>query len=802
MTVFSRLLAAFKPRKKIMVAALGACLITALFLLRDMEMAENIDSMLPDDDSIVAEDLRLLSKAPFLSSVLVVIEAGPETSRENLMLAARDIQKATGPPWFKDVSVELQQPLTGRFFEQLLEILPSLITMDDLERIDSLLTPESVYHSLEEMRLELSGLQGLGMKKIIQSDPLGLRFLAMEKFKALDFFGMDSMPNLSATGVFTGPYGKSALLILDPEAAVTDSRESEKMLEHLESILSDILPQDSSAYIISGHSYAVANAQIIRQDLVVVFSVSFLGILAVFLIFLRVWQGVLVYVIPLAAILGGTAAAVLTNSVVSGITIGFGAVLMGISVDYGLHVFFAMKRGTSPGKSLDRVSRPIMFCWLTTCGVFSLLLLSGIPGQRQLALFTVAGLTTAVFLALIVLPVFISKQTLRPERPFQPGLITHSLKRRTVAITIFFALMLGAIFCWPHIRFEGHLQALSVVPKELAKAEEKISSSWGDARGMAMIFTKGPDLDSALARAGSVYDFLVGKLPDQKIVSIAPLLPPEQKQVASIHLWNEFWDDRTAHIKEIVASKGQELGFTPDALVPFIEYLEAKPEKVTLEDLKAIGLKDLADILILRDGGEIAIVTLFPDNPEILSLLSENQDILPEAIMESMLVSQQRIGLEIASALREDMLRFLVMAGIMVTVLVLLLFRSPEQAFVALVPALAGLAAVVTGAAVLNLEFNLYSMAATFLVLGLGVDYGIFMASRSYEHEALGTRQAILASGLTTLVGFGALVLASHPALRSIGLTVLLGIAAAIPAALYVIPALNRYPDSSAKDLN
>jgi len=52
------------------------------------------------------------------------------------------------------------------------------------------------------------------------------------------------------------------------------------------------------------------------------------------------------------------------------------------------------------------------------------------------------------------------------------------------------------------------------------------------------------------------------------------------------------------------------------------------------------------------------------------------------------------------------------------------------------------------------------------------------------------TEKAVFVSGLTTLAGFGALVMARHPALHSIGVTVLLGIGAAIPSALFVIPAL------------
>ena len=47
-----------------------------------------------------------------------------------------------------------------------------------------------------------------------------------------------------------------------------------------------------------------------------------------------------------------------------------------------------------------------------------------------------------------------------------------------------------------------------------------------------------------------------------------------------------------------------------------------------------------------------------------------------------------------------------------------------------------------------------------------------------------------MVSGLTAMAGFGALILARHPAMHSIGIAVMLGIGAATPATLFVIPAL------------
>ena len=92
----------------------------------------------------------------------------------------------------------------------------------------------------------------------------------------------------------------------------------------------------------------------------------------------------------------------------------------------------------------------------------------------------------------------------------------------------------------------------------------------------------------------------------------------------------------------------------------------------------------------------------------------------------------------------------------------------------------------------LGMAFNLINVIAAILIIGLGVDYGIFMVNKLSNGTGRSTERAVCVSGLTTLAGFGALVLARHPALHSIGVTVLLGITAAVPSALLVIPALSR----------
>jgi predicted RND superfamily exporter protein len=103
---------------------------------------------------------------------------------------------------------------------------------------------------------------------------------------------------------------------------------------------------------------------------------------------------------------------------------------------------------------------------------------------------------------------------------------------------------------------------------------------------------------------------------------------------------------------------------------------------------------------------------------------------------------------------------------------------------------------------VLGIGFNLFNIVAAILIIGLGVDYGIFMVTKITHRLDLATQRAVFVSGLTTLAGFGALITARHPALHSIGLSVIVGISAAIAAALLVIPAIYRINDKPSLGLS
>jgi predicted exporter len=74
----------------------------------------------------------------------------------------------------------------------------------------------------------------------------------------------------------------------------------------------------------------------------------------------------------------------------------------------------------------------------------------------------------------------------------------------------------------------------------------------------------------------------------------------------------------------------------------------------------------------------------------------------------------------------------------------------------------------------LGVPFNLFTLLALWLVLGLGIDYGIFL-----HHGRASRPTAILSvtlSACTTLIAFGLLAFSATPFIRSIGTTLLVTI--------------------------
>jgi predicted RND superfamily exporter protein len=125
----------------------------------------------------------------------------------------------------------------------------------------------------------------------------------------------------------------------------------------------------------------------------------------------------------------------------------------------------------------------------------------------------------------------------------------------------------------------------------------------------------------------------------------------------------------------------------------------------------------------------------------------------------------------------------------------LLLFRRLKPTLLALVPILVGGLWTTIGMACLDLQFNMANLIILPLFLGIAVDNGIHLVHRTLEAPeaatsplARSTGKAIVLTSLTSMVGFGSLMVARHFGVFSLGVLAALAIGCALIATLIALP--------------
>jgi hypothetical protein len=124
-------------------------------------------------------------------------------------------------------------------------------------------------------------------------------------------------------------------------------------------------------------------------------------------------------------------------------------------------------------------------------------------------------------------------------------------------------------------------------------------------------------------------------------------------------------------------------------------------------------------------------------------------------------------------------------------------FRHPVLVLLSIFPLLLGGIWTLLGMKILKMAFNPANLVIIPLLVGIGVDNGIhvirhFLGSRSSDDEIAGssTGRAITISTLTTMAGFGSLMIARHQGIHSVGALLTLAMASCLLASLVVLPSL------------
>jgi len=152
---------------------------------------------------------------------------------------------------------------------------------------------------------------------------------------------------------------------------------------------------------------------------------------------------------------------------------------------------------------------------------------------------------------------------------------------------------------------------------------------------------------------------------------------------------------------------------------------------------------------------------------------------------------------EMLELMLDDAVIAVIVTLLVVSIVLVIDLGSVLSAALVLTPLLTGLAWVAGLMYVLDFRINIYNMVAFPTIIGMGIDNAVHIFHR-YREAGPGslrlvlrtTGVALMATTLTTMVGFAGLVPAHHPALYWIGTVSLLGLGCAFITAVSLLPAL------------
>ena len=162
---------------------------------------------------------------------------------------------------------------------------------------------------------------------------------------------------------------------------------------------------------------------------------------------------------------------------------------------------------------------------------------------------------------------------------------------------------------------------------------------------------------------------------------------------------------------------------------------------------------------------------------------------------------------DIMDAIEHDGIRVTAVAAVGLTLMVLLVVGCNRRAVSVLAATALGTLGLTAACALLGIKVNFLDFIALPITLGLGIDYAINVAHRHHgeDHDPLATLRtsgsAVLVCSITTIIGYGSLLVSENLAIRGFGTASLIGEVCCLITALVVVPAvvsLRRRPSTIA----
>lgn len=724
-------------------------------LSRDLRVDSDLGQFLPrTEDPIASLLIDELREGTGARGLLIAISGAPRErlatlSRQLRDILSRDRRILRIHNGSQDLDAELRDWLIENRY-RLVALAPDAFSAENLRR--------ALHERLAELAANTAVLRPIEVSR----DPTAVSLAALRRVAP-------AVQPERHHGVWMSLDEARALLFAELAHGGYAIDEQQALLAHIRARFDELAGPSPHLAMSGSAAFAAAARESVTAESR---QLSLLASLGVGLILWLSFRSLRVVVLATLPVASGVAVAVTTVVVlfgsIHGITLAFGITLLGVALDYPIHLFSHATQ--SARGDYGHIWPTLGLGLLTTSLGYCILLLSDFSGLVQLGVFAITGLCAAFAVTRWVLPHWIARVTTAAcsDKGRRVSRVEIPRPARLLIWLGGAGLVLAAILD-PRPWLESDIAALSPVPAAGKEFDRELRTALGAPEAGHVVYVDGNSVQTVLERQERLLPVLEsargqGELDGFEAAAyLLPSIAAQTERVARLP------DGDT--LRAALSEATRDLPLSPSRFEPFVADIEAMRTASPLlrdDDGAAPLAARLAGLLRVRDDtwyGPIVLIGL--RNPDALAQRIESLGVDGVRFLDLRATSSRIMDRFMSEALKHAM----GLASLIAVVLVLTQRRG-AQIGAAVLLSLAGAVALLHLAGEV---LSIFHVIGLLLVLGIGLDYGLFGA-RTPAAERAGTRHALRTCWLSTLSVFALLSSSEIPVLNALGLTVAIGV--------------------------
>jgi len=785
------------------ILAIGSFL--ALFLLlgfiaSKLKFEEDITKLIPSSEKSNTIH-KVLNHVNFADKIIVYLETKKEDNEDNLTQYASDLIDSLTSNcsiYISEIQGEIEDKEINETLDFIYTNLPLFLDETDYRTIENRIQNDSIEFITQANYKTLISPTGIIAKETILKDPVGLSFLGLKKLQQLKIDDSFNIHN----GFLIAKNNKNLLLFIVPKLATNETGDNtifvNKLYDIQEKLNKKFKDEVSSEYY-GSTVIAVANANQIKNDIQFTISIALTILLLILIFFYRKLIVPIILFTP--TIFGGLVAiAVLffIKQKISAISLGIGSVLLGITLDYSLHVLTHFKNNNNVSQLYKDVTKPILMSSITTAVAFLCLLFLKSEALQDLGIFAAVSVMSASIFALLFIPQVYKVSTIesKQKETIIDKIASYNFNKNTYIIVGFALIFLMSLFTYRNVIFDKDISKMNFQTDVLRGTEKKLDKLTNMASKSIYVTGYGSTIDETLEQNDSIFEILKTLKHKGNILSfssVSSIVLAQRRQQEKIKDWNDFWSKtKKESLEERLIETGNAVGFKPTTFQQFYTLLNSDFQPISIGEYRKLKMLFVDEFVSTRDADfNTAVSMVKVKNDRLEDVIDKFND-----LEQTVVIDRQHMNETFLGNLKEDFNKLIVYSLIAVIIILLLFFKSFELVLITIIPVALTWMITIGTMGLLGIEFNIFNIIISTFIFGLGIDYSIFITNgllKAYKYgvnELKTYKTSILLSVITTILGIGVLIFAKHPALKSISIVSIIGIFSAVLVAFTIQPLL------------